>query len=262
MKESAIGLLERIVKAKEREVAAITGDPLNGRTLLEVPSFYKALKRPLGQPIRVIAECKKASPSRGLLRADYDPGRIAAEYARLGASAISVLTDRDFFQGDLSHIKEAAGCGLPIIRKDFIISELQIAEARVAGASAVLLIVRILSPVRLKALLDYAYSIGLDVLTEIHNEDEARLALEAGARIIGINHRDLDTLEMDLSLSGRIAPLIRGENSDIIIVAESGVESASGRKMMEPIADAILIGSALMESDDRASRWKDIFSNP
>lgn len=260
MKESAIGLLERIVKTKEREVAAISTDPLTGNDLPEVPSFYRALLRQPGSPIRVIAESKKASPSKGLIRPHYDPEKIAAVYASLGASAVSVLTDREFFQGDLSHIKMAVRCGLPVIRKDFIISELQIAEARVAGASAVLLIVRILTPPRLKELLGYARSLGLDVLVEIHNENEAMTAMDAGARIIGINHRDLDTLKMDLTLSGRIAPMIRKKDPEIIIVAESGIESAKGRKMMDNIADAILIGSALMESSDPAAKWHEIFS--
>ncbi len=261
MSENHPGLLDRIVATKQKEVQSIDRAILETGELPAIPSFYNALKRGSGEPLRVIAECKKASPTKGLIRADYIPGEIAKEYARLGASAISVLTDREYFQGDLAHILPVRESGLPVIRKDFIISPLQIKEARLAGASAVLLIVRILSKETLKTLLEYSHSQGLDVLVEVHNEAETRTALETGARIIGVNHRDLDTLKMDLTLSGRMGELIRKERADAIVVAESGIENRQGRMMMEDFADAILIGSALMESSNLDETWDRIFKN-
>lgn len=154
------GLLERIVAEKEREVAqlAASSSPTESSAGKNPASFRftDALRRPSGAPLRVIAECKKASPSMGLIREHYDPGSIARTYAECGAAALSVLTDRTFFQGDLSHIAAARESGLPILRKDFTISPLQIAEAARVGADAVLLIVRILSPAQLSELLQAA----------------------------------------------------------------------------------------------------------
>lgn len=267
----ASGLLDRIVQTKREEVELLrssgigesspelrisTGDSANASP---PPSFLQAVRRPPGSPLRVIAECKKASPSRGLIRPDYDPLSIAKEYAACGASALSVLTDRLYFQGDISHVPLAAKSGLPILRKDFIISPLQIQEAARYGASAVLLIVRLLSDSQLAELLSFASGLGLDVLVETHNPPEIDRALQAGAKIIGINHRDLDTLEMDLSLTERYAPAIRNSHPHVVLVAESGVESPEGRRRVEPHVDAVLIGHAFMESTDIAATWKRLF---
>jgi indole-3-glycerol phosphate synthase len=266
-----LGLLDRIVRTKREEVEllkreegeSVPGHNPDGKAPFsdsqEPPSFAGALRREPGSPLRVIAECKKASPSRGLLRPHYDPGALALEYARLGAGALSILTDRTYFQGEISHLDQARQSGLPLLRKDFIISPLQIREAKLHGASAILLIVRLLSDAELKELLTFARSLGLDVLTEVHNQGEAERALAAGASIIGINHRDLDTLTMDLSLTERLAPMIRKENPSALVVAESGVESREGRMQVEPHADAILIGTAFMGSEDMEGRWKEIF---
>ena len=253
------GLLARIVARKVEEVESLPergGESFPGRPF----RFREALERNPGAPLRIIAECKKASPSRGLLRPDYDPGQLAETYARLGAGALSVLTDRDFFQGDPSHIPAALKSGLPVLRKDFIISEKQIFEARRLGAHAILLIVRILTDRQLRELQRYAAELGLDILVETHNEEEIHRALEADSRIIGINHRDLDTLTMDLSLTERMAPLIRSAGPDRLIVAESGIESREGLKRIDAVADAALIGSVFMGSSDLEATWKDLFS--
>ena len=253
------GLLERIVLTKQKEVELIPDDIRNQNCRPSSRSFYEALKRSPGAPIRVISECKKASPSMGLIKPDYDPGEIAQTYASLGASAISVLTDQEYFQGAHYHILMAAASGKPILRKDFIIDEKQILEARLLGANAILLIVRLLDLRRLVDFQKLAHSLKMDVLVEIHNENELNLALEAEARIIGINHRNLDTLEMDLSLTEQLAPRIRKDFPDTLIIAESGVESPQGRARVDQFADAILIGTALMKSPDIPSKWREIF---
>ncbi len=260
MASSPSGLLDRIVAVKREEVAALAPLDLSAAPLPEMPSFRDALQRPPGASIRVIAECKKKSPSKGVIRNDYNPAFIAAEYARLGASALSVLTDEHFFAGELSHVTRARISGLPIIRKDFIIDPLQIDGARMAGASAVLLIVRILTQDLLANLHAYATSLGMDVLVEVHSEEEAEVALGSGATLIGINHRNLDTLEMDLSLTPRVVPRIRKARPEAILVAESGVESREGRLFVDPYVDALLIGSALMGSDSIADKWREIFN--
>ncbi len=266
MKHSPAGLLDRIVQTKHREVEALRQ---REDSLPPVPAdlssaepgpFYGGLRRPAGEPLRVIAECKKASPSKGLLRPAYDVSRIAAEYASCGANALSVLTDREFFQGDLSHIALAKESGLPVLRKDFIVSSLQIREAKAAGAHAVLLIVRILTDSQLTQYLKEARLLGLDVLTEVHNRTEMVRALDAGAPVIGINHRDLDSLKMDLSLTERLAPEIREASPETLVVAESGVESREGRLRVDPHADAILIGTAFMAHPDIPARWRELFS--
>ncbi len=250
-------LLGRIVQRKLAEIPGIRDlDPAGP----PVHSLQEKIRRHPGMPVRVIAECKKASPSSGLLRSDYHPAVIASEYAALGASAISVLTDREFFQGDLGHLELARTCGLPILRKDFIISPQQIFESRRAGADAFLLIVRLLDLPRLTDFLEIGRSLGMDALVETHNEREVEIALQAGADIIGINHRDLDTLVMDLSLTERLAPQIRRSHPKTVIVAESGVESHEGRSRVDPHADAVLIGTALMKAASVKEVWTKIFA--
>ena len=197
----------------------------------------------------------------GLIRADYRPADIARAYRDCGASALSVLTDREFFQGDLSHLGEAAAASaLPVLRKDFTVSPLQIQEARAAGADAILLIVRLLSPAQLSELHSAARELGMTALVEIHSATEARAAVDCGATLVGINHRDLDTLEMDLSLTERIAPELRQALPDAVLLAESGVENRAGRERVEPYVDGILIGTALMQSDDIPQKWAEIFT--
>ena len=193
------------------------------------------------------------------MRPDYDPGALAGQYARLGAAAISVLTDREFFQGAPEHLPLAKQSGLPVLRKDFIISPKQILEAHHLGADAVLLIVRLLTDEELREYLALAGSLQMDALVEIHNMEELERAMAVEARIIGINHRNLDTLEMDLSLTEQLAPRIRKTLPDSVIIAESGVESRSGRARVDDYVDAILIGTALVQSADIERTWQELF---
>jgi indole-3-glycerol phosphate synthase len=198
----------------------------------------------------VIAECKRRSPSKGVLRPEYDPVAIASAYARAGAAAVSVLTEPGFFDGDLEHLiaVRQAQPSLPLLRKDFTVDAYQIAEAAVAGASAVLLIVAALDQETLVALLRYAHGVGVDVLTEVHDEDEARRAIDAGATIVGVNNRNLKTLEVSIETSFRVAPLI---TSARVRVAESGLRSGADLAALHGAGyGAFLIGERFMTDAD------------
>jgi indole-3-glycerol phosphate synthase len=201
-----------------------------------------------GPRTRVIAEIKRRSPSRGLLRADFDPFSIAGGYARAGAAAISVLTEEDFFGGSLEHLEAARRAKLPVLRKDFIFDEYQLYESAAAGADAVLLVVAILSDQRLRRLLELADELKLDCLVEVHTAREMGRALDAGARLIGINNRDLVTLSVDLGTSFRLAPLApRGAT----LVSESGIKSGRDIRALKAAGfRAFLIGEHLMLSED------------
>lgn len=205
------------------------------------PSFRAALRRPT---VAIIAELKRRSPSAGAIREDLDPGERAALYAAHGAAAISVLTDAPYFGGSMNDLRAAAGsCSLPLLRKDFILDEVQILEARAAGASAVLLIVRVLESARLEGLLRYAADLGLDALVEVHTLAELGVALDSGASVIGVNSRDLDTFRIDAEAAWKI---VRQVPPDRIAVAESGMgKQTDVVRVAEAGADAVLIGTAL-----------------
>lgn len=252
-----VGVLTPIAARKREEIAALP--EIDPAALAPAPRSLKAaLRRPAGAPIRVIAECKKASPSYGLLRAGYDPLAIAQEYKRNGAAALSVLTDARFFQGDVSHLEAVQAVDLPVLRKDFILHEKQIYEARRHGADAILLIVRLLDRVRLRDFIELANSLGMDTLVETHDAAEVETAIEVGAEIIGINHRNLDDLTMNMDLSLELAPRIREAAPEAIIVAESGVESRAGWSRVDALVDALLIGTAFMRSEDISRTWTEI----
>lgn len=204
------------------------------------PSFRAALRK---ASVAVIAEVKRRSPSRGAIREDLDPGERAALYAEHGAAAISVLTDGPYFGGSIEDLRAAARCSsVPVLRKDFILDEVQILEARVAGAAAVLLIVRALGS-RLEPLLRFAADLRLDALVEVHTPEELNAALEAGASIIGVNSRDLDTFEIDMETAWKI---VAGVPAESIAVAESGMAgTADVQRAAAAGADAVLIGTAL-----------------
>jgi indole-3-glycerol phosphate synthase len=242
-------ILDRIVAAKReaharREPMTLDALMAQAAKLPAARPFATALR---GDRIRVIAEFKRRSPSAGEIRPGADPAAIAGEYARAGAAALSVLTDREFFDGDPQHVAIAKGaCGLPILRKDFLLDERDLVEARLLGADAALLIVRILKADQLKALIALAGAIGLSTLVEAHDDREVAAALAAGARVIGVNHRDLDTLRIDLALSAR-ARQVAGP--DAVLVAESGIKTRDDvRRMRDHGADAILVGESLMKS--------------
>jgi len=201
-------------------------------------------------PPRVVAELKRRSPSRGEIRADFDPIGCAKAFADAGAAALSVLTDWRFFGGDLGLLaavrREVA---LPLLRKDFVLDPYQVDEARAHGADAVLLIARALAPEALAALCERAAALGLDALVEVHDEAELEVALAAGADLVGINNRDLATFETDLATSERLARRLAGRG--IVVVAESGIFThADVRRLEAAGADAVLVGEALMREPD------------
>lgn len=217
-----------------------------------VRSFAKALSQPL--TIGLIAELKQASPSAGVIRKENDiPGRIKA-YTKGGASALSILTEEYYFHGSPHLLEEARGLTtIPLLRKDFIIDPYQIVESRSLGADAILLIAALLPGKRLKEFLEHTTEVGLDALVEIHDESELSHALESGAKIIGINNRNLHTLRVDVETAGRIVPKIP-KSSDQVIVIESGVKDPSELTRFRSWgANAVLIGETLMRSADPES---------
>ena len=227
-----------------------------GRSLSFNPFVPKDVKSALRStdenPYRIIAEVKKASPSKGIIREDFDPVLISQQYEKGSADALSILTEPHFFQGD----KEYLGMirryvGLPLLRKDFIVDKYQLVEALVYGADFVLLIAKALSRKELKELYDYALHLGLDVLVEVHDKPDLVKAIFAGADIIGINHRNLETFEMDMKLSEKLIPLIPNGK---IIVAESGINDHETVVELSKIgADAFLVGEHFMRQADITS---------
>lgn len=219
--------------------------------------FASALQ---GDRIRLIAEVKKASPSRGIIRSDFNPVEIAQIYANNGASAISVLTEAKYFQGSLNHLKDIkrvlGNKKLPLLRKDFLHDPYQLYESRAYGADSVLLIVTILTPEKLEELLLLSHELGMNCLVEVHNEAELEIALKSGAKVIGINNRDLSTFTVDLTISKRLRPLIP---KDRIVVSESGIKDRSDiEKLRQWGVDAILVGESLISAPDIAAKMREI----
>ncbi len=218
--------------------------------------FADAIRQP--GTLRAIAEFKRRSPSAGEIRPGADPADIAARYERAGAAAISVLTDARFFDGSSADLRAAHfAVGVPLLRKDFLLDERDLLQARLAGADAVLLIVRILEPATLAALLGVAARAGLAALVEAHADGEIEAALAAGATIIGVNHRDLDTLAVDLSLSARARSLAPAA----ILVAESGIQTRQHVAQMRAHGvDAILVGESLQRAPDPGAALVELLS--
>lgn len=218
--------------------------------------LIKALRLP---GVSLIAECKKASPSRGVLRNGYDPAELAWEYQANGARAISVLTDKKFFQGgidDLVAARETAT--VPVLRKDFIFDRYQIIEARVAGADAILLIASLLPGGRLRNLRLEAEKLGMNALVEVHDEAQLEHALASGAKIIGVNNRDLRNFTVDFNTTGRLRALIP---ADRVLVSESGIHTTDDvRKLKEMGADAMLVGERLVRSKDTGRQVRELVS--
>ncbi|MEE3428634.1 MAG: indole-3-glycerol phosphate synthase TrpC [Ruminococcus sp.] len=217
-------------------------------------AFEKALKK---DELSFICECKKASPSKGLIAADFPYLEIAKEYEKAGADCISVLTEPKWFLGNNDYLKEIAeNVKIPCIRKDFTVDEYMIYEAKALGASAVLLIVAILSDNQLKDYINICDELGLSALVEAHDEREVKTALEAGARIIGVNNRNLKDFSVDTENSKRLRNLIP---CDIIFVSESGVKTAEDVKAIREIgADAVLIGETLMKDPDKEQKLNEL----
>lgn len=213
-----------------------------------------------GNGIKLIAEVKKASPSRGIIRSDFDPVEIAQTYVDNGASAISVLTEAKYFQGSLDHLKrirDALGSErLPLLRKDFVFDAYQVYESRAYGADSLLLVVAILNSEKLKELLELSHQLNMDCLAEVHNEAELEIALSSQAKIIGINNRDLSNFTVDLTTTERLRPLIPG---DRIVVSESGIKDRRDmEKLRQRGVDAVLIGESLMSAPDIAAKMKEL----
>ena len=200
-------------------------------------------------PYKIIAEVKKASPSKGVIRENFDPLTIGQAYERGGANAISVLTEPHFFQGNIEYLTALRRyTSIPLLRKDFIVSEYQVLEALVYGADFILLIAKALSKKELKSLLEYARKLGMEALVEIHDKPDLVKAIASGADIIGINHRNLETFEMDMNLCEKLIPLIPNGK---IIVAESGIVTHEQVQELNKIGvDAFLVGEHFMRQDD------------
>ena len=224
-----------------------------GRSLAFNPFVPKDVKSALrsteDNPYRIIAEVKKASPSKGVIREDFDPMVIAQAYEKGGADSLSILTEPHFFQGDKEYLGMVRRyVSIPLLRKDFIVDKYQLVEALAYGADYVLLIAMALSRKELKELYDYARHLGLDVLVEVHNKTDLVKAIFAGAEIIGINHRNLETFEMDMRLTEKLIPLIPNGK---IIVAESGInDHETVVEISKMGADAFLVGEHFMRQDD------------
>ena len=244
-------ILHTIVERKREEVARLRqrGIVLPAgfeEAVIDGPrGFSRSLEEFTG--VAIIAEVKKASPSKGVICADFRPIEIAGNYHRQGAQAISVLTDVDFFQGSLRYLMEVRGSvPLPVLRKDFIIDELQIEEAKAHGADAILLIAAILDQVQLREYRILAEELGMDVLVEVHDEKETERALGAESRLIGINNRNLNTFEVDLATTFRLKKLIP---ETIPVVSESGLQTADDfRRLRDAGIAAALVGESLMRA--------------
>ena len=255
-------ILDEIVAAKRVELA----EAMQAMPLADVEQAASNQPRPLnlsgaliGGGIRLIAEVKKASPSRGLLSPDFDPVRLAETYVTNGAAAVSCLTDPRF-QGELAHlsaIKQSGASGrAPVLRKDFIFDPYQVHEARAAGADGILLIVAILDPTQLKELLATAQSLWMQCLVEVHDETELETAVDAGAEIIGINNRNLHTFTTDLAVTQRLAPLVpRGK----VVVSESGIFTRDDLRLLNRArVNAVLVGEALVTAIDVAAKVREL----
>ena len=259
-------VLDRIVVATRARVVESrrTADlrDLERRAEQHVPrGFRRSLSSHGKEGIAVIAELKKASPSKGLIRADFDPADLAQELAGAGAAALSVLTDEEFFQGSLRNLREASrAVSIPCLRKDFIIDEFQLVEARANSADAVLLIAAALSQSDLITLSRGARSQGLDVLCEVHDAAELQRALDAGCDLIGVNTRDLRTFKVDLQTAFDLAEKFP---SDVVRVAESGIHSGEDLARLRAAGyDAFLIGESLMRAERPGTALRELIGVP
>lgn len=254
-------ILSRIIEDKRRTVDEAKRVKPQEALVKEVAHAYikSAFKRNISRPhhVNLIAEIKKASPSKGILRGDFNPAKIAVTYQANGASAISVLTDERFFEGKLEHVKLVKErVTLPVLRKDFIIDEYQIYETAVSGADAMLLIAELLSKDEMKRFYDIATGLGLDVLVEAHNEEDLGKALAIDAEIIGINNRDLHTFKVDLGVTQK---LIRHIPPNKVIVAESGIKTYEDMMFLKSLGvNAVLIGEAFMEAEDIGAKMREL----
>lgn len=257
-------ILDAIIENKKIEVEKSKGrrsieSLISGIGNMRPPrDFYKAIDP--GARLRIIAEIKKASPSKGVLREEFDPEKIALGYAKSGASALSILTDEKFFMGSLEYLSAAReAVAIPLLRKDFIIDPYQVYESRLYGADALLLIVSALGQDSLAELLALTRSLGMSAVVEVHDEIELGRALDAGSGIIGINNRDLRTFEVDLNVSARLARMLPG---GVIAIAESGISSGADIKRLRAEGvHVFLIGETFMKAPDPGAELKNLISS-
>jgi len=263
-------ILKKILAVKAQEVAAaLAAKPL---AAMRAEAEQAAATRDFVGSIRakiaagqaaVIAEIKKASPSKGVLRADFRPAEIAASYAQHGAACLSVLTDEQFFQGSAEYLKQArAACTLPVLRKDFMVDEYQIYDARAMGADAVLLIAAALDLAQMKAFETLAHSLGMAVLVEVHNGGELDAALQLATPLIGVNNRNLRTFEVNLKTTLDLLPRISSTENGVgrIVVTESGILNAADVELMRTNrVNAFLVGEAFMRADDPGAELAKVF---
>lgn len=248
-------MLDEIVeKTKQRiedEKKIITLDDLkNEVSLMKIEDDFPFKRALMEDDISIIAEVKRASPSKGLIAEDFDYLAIAKEYEDAGASAISVLTEPYFFMGSDDYLRDiAANVSIPVLRKDFVVDEYMIWQAKALGASAILLIVSVLDIVQLKKYLDLAHDLGLSAIVETHDGDEIRRALTVGAEIIGVNNRDLTDFTVDIENSINLRRCVSG---DVLFISESGIKTKEDvTRLKENEVDAVLIGETLMKCDDK-----------
>jgi indole-3-glycerol phosphate synthase len=253
-------ILDDIVTNKIKEIAASK----RRLPIEEIKKLAGKQPRPLcfsetlsGSGLKLIAEVKGASPSKGLIRASFSPVEIATIYKENGASAISVLTDEKFFQGKIEYLSEVKhAVKIPILRKDFILEHYQVYESRAYSADAILLIVSILKLEKLEKFLNLSHSLGMDCLVEVHNKSELEVALSTGARIIGINNRDLTTMKTDVTTTERLRPLIPAGK---VVISESGIKGRRDMERLEKLEiNAALVGEVLMASDNIGGKVKEL----
>lgn len=271
-----MNILDTIVEQKKLEVAKLPERLIAAGDLRDAMlergerrDFLAALRQPRAGDVALIAEVKKASPSKGVICENFDPVRIAKEYEQAGASCLSVLTDEKFFQGSLDYLREIrAAVKLPLLRKDFIIDERQILEAIEWGADAILLIVAILDDARLKRFHDLASEAGLTVLVEVHDEAELDRAVAIGAVLIGVNNRDLKTFKVDLATTERLAAKLfqvsapKARTPPHLLVAESGIFTrADVERLKQCGSGAILVGESLMRGGEITTQVRALISS-
>lgn len=258
-------ILQKILQTKQEEIAARSAQRPLAQLKTEVDAaspvrgFLQSMRKRLaaGDPA-IIAEAKKASPSKGLIRADFDPAAIAQSYEQGGAACLSVLTDAQYFQGHESYLQAArAACSLPVIRKDFIVDPYQVYEARAIGADCILLIVAALTDVQMTELYALTTELGMDALIEVHDQDELARALRLNAPLIGVNNRNLRTFATSLQTTLDLLPQVP---PDVLLVTESGIHAQADVQLMrEHGVHAFLVGEAFMRASDPGTELKKLF---
>ncbi len=259
----SLNILEKIIETKKEELKRYTNQYIKeleekSKLRTSVRDFLNTLK---SEGINIIAEVKKASPSKGIIREDFNPVDIAKIYEKNGAKAVSVLTDKEYFKGDINYLEQiSSAVNIPVLRKDFIIDKVQILEAYAFKADSFLLIAKVLTEEQLKELINYGRSFNLEPLVEIHSEEEGIKSINAGAKIIGINNRNLETFKVDINLSKRLAPKMKKLGAEVV-VAESGISSKSEiLELKNYEVDAFLIGESLMREKDIGLKLKELIN--